>query len=231
MGDITLVEIRDEIKLSMEDRSDAGVSTANLNRWINRVYRIMTHPSVHEFDEMKASHDIVLVQDQWIYPLTETVLGYKNIGIRAMFYYESAAPTFSDIATKLDPRNVRWFSDRQHTNGPPRRYVTGEGENLWIDPVPGSAENGNILRVHLWKQVERLSDDTDTTLLPAYFDEAIVLGSQGMAEFRLGYRDRSRETLALYNGIMNNASQKSEIEAEDWDFKPNMRAEGFMRVS
>lgn len=229
MGDATFSGLQSEVILALDNRDDAAISS--LPGWINRVYRTMTHPSVHEFDELKETHDLVMVANQHQYPLDEATLGYKNIGIRACFYYESATPTFSTVAVKLDPRNVRWYSDRMHSNGPPRRYTTGEEEDIWVDPVPGSPEVGNIVRVHLWKEVPKLVAADDTTLLPAYFDEVLMLGSLGMAEFKLGYRDRSRETLAIYNSMLNNAAHKSEIEADDWDWKPNVRGEGFMRIS
>jgi hypothetical protein len=230
MGTMDGQSFIDDVRMALDNRADAGASNTRLLRWINHAYFHMTYPSVHAFENFRTTYDITLVQDDADYTLVEGTVGYRVLATRSVHHLDAAAPTFSTRRSRLDPRNVRWYDERIHSNGPPRYYVVGEGEQILISPVPGAAEAGEVLRLRLWREADPLLVGT-VTAVPSYFDEVLVLGAQAVSEYRLGYRDRARETLEHYASMLNDPSQKDEIEGEDWGFEAQLQQEPIMGVS
>ena len=58
-----------------------------------------------------------------------------------------------------------------------------------------------------------------------------MLGALAIAEFRLGYRSRSRETLELYTGLINDVRPKEDLEASLWGYRKELLGSSAMRVS
>jgi hypothetical protein len=230
MGTLTGSQFQDELLLALDQRTDAGASPTRLLRWINHAYFHMTYPTIHAFEALRTTYDITLGANDADYALDATTVGYQVLAVHNMFHLEATVPTFSTRRTRLKSRNIRWYDERQHSNGPPRFYVTGQGEQVFVTPVPGAAEAGQILRLRLWREPALLTAGT-TTVVPNYFDEVLLLGAQAVGEYRLGYRDRARETLEHYVAMLNDPKQKDEIEGEDWGLEAQLRGEPIMGVS
>lgn len=232
MGTMTGQDFIDELTLALENRADAAMSSPNVLRWLNHAYWHMTYPTVHAFENFRVTYDHTLVTNQWSYATGSATTGYRVLGVRSVHYIDAtpAAATYSDRPSRLKPRNIRWYDERIHSTGEPRFYVPGEGETLLVTPVPSANQNGNTLRCRLWREATAILVGT-TTEVPSYFDEVLMLGAQAVAEYRLGYRDRARETLEHYTAMLNDPLQKDEIEGEDWGFESQLVGEPHMGVS
>ncbi len=211
MGVVTRAEYRSQIIDSLDNRED--VAETDLNNWINRMYLHMTHPAVQEFVDTQVTTDLALVVGQASYPLTEAVLGFRVLQVRVVTFMDSASPTTTTRRRRLNPMPIEWYDNQTHPAGEPTRYVLGEGQTILFSLTPNAVRTA---RLRLVRQVDILDDDADVTVLPDYFDEALLLGAQALAEFHLGYRDRSNETLQLYNSYLSNATPKGALEIQNW---------------
>jgi len=231
MGTMALSDFRDEIKVRLDSRTDPGVSDARLLRWINMGYAHMTHPSIHEFERVSVKTTIALVANTRSYALTAAVLGHEMISIRSIHYINATTETLTDRRHRLRPRDIRQLDNKQPTSSEPRYYYLNEEQNLLVDPYPSTAETNKLLLVRYWREVAPFAADADVSVLPAYYDELIVLGGLYRAEEVLGYRDRAEETRQNYVNLLNDASEKAEIEATDWDHKSEVRQQPAMTLT
>ena len=69
MGFLTLADFRDELELSLENRTD--LTNIRLNPWINFGYRKLTDPGFYPHPELQTSEDITLVQGTNNYALAD----------------------------------------------------------------------------------------------------------------------------------------------------------------
>jgi hypothetical protein len=223
MGTMTLANIRDEVKLRLQNRSDTGVSDARILQWVNMAYNHMTHPSIHEFEQLSVKNTIALVADTREYALTTATLGHEMIAIRTIHFINATSETLTDRRHRLRPRDIRQLDNKQPTSSEPRYYYLNEGQNLIVDPYPGTAEAGKVLLIRYWREVAPFAQDANVSVLPNYYDEVLVLGALYRAEEVLEYRDRAEETRQNYVNLLNDASEKPEVEADDWDHKTEVR--------
>jgi hypothetical protein len=232
MGTMTLDNFRDELTFKLGNRGDSGMTAARLNRWINHAYAHMTYPSVHPFDELKATFDVTLATETgWEVGDIDldTEAGYVVLALRSVHYIDSSSPTYSDRRRRLTPQNIRWFDERTQSTGEPARYVV-EGGSLLLDPVPSSSVNGNTLRVRCWRERVLLSGDGDTTVLPDYWDRVLMVGSEALAKIDLEYPDRE-EVLQRYMDFLNDPDTQDMLEANDWGFEQAVRGDPIMRMT
>lgn len=231
MGIQTLADFRAQITDSMELRNDASMGDALLTQDINYIYDHMTLPRVHPFEEFKAEFDITLVQDQRIYPIDFATVGHRVRAIRDVFYIATSTPTPAIRRRRLHPLSIREFDERQATTGSgPSRYAR-EGLQLYVDPVAGTAQAGNVLRVRTWRSPAPLSEDTDITAIEdPYFDVVLYYGALAQTQFRLG-DPRHEATRELYQRALNDASPMEEIEADDWDHHAPVRSQPSMHTT
>lgn len=227
MGAMTLADFRNELTLVLGNRSDGVMTPARLNRWINQAYRHLTYPSVHPFDEVKATVDVTLTSGTGQYTI-DTEAGYNVLAVRNMIYFPSSAPTLTTRRHILKQRPIQWFDRRTHASGEPRFYTIEQG-SLYLSPVPGTTENGNVLRVRVWREVAALTG-TDTTVLSDYWDPVLEVGAEARAKMVLKYPDRE-EVLQRYVDLINEAVPQDELEASDWSLEMQVRSEPAMRVS
>ncbi len=225
MGTITLSELRDETKFNLRGRSDAGLTDARLNRWVNAAYFHMCLPNVHPFTEMKATYDITLATGDNDYSISQATVGSKVVGVRSAHHILATGITAIAQKRKLSPRDIRWFDRRTLVTGAPTVYAQ-EGEVLYVHPVPTSAENGQFIRMRYWKEPTALSADGDTTVLASYYDEVLILGAQMFAERGLGYGDRAEATKQNYVALLNEGPLSDDLEADDWDFQVDVGSHG-----
>jgi len=225
MGTLQLSEFRSELRFNLGNRTAAdGTTDTRCNRWINGAYRHMTFPMIHDFRETHATYDLTLVADQSTYNIDATTVGFKFLGVRSVVNY---LETVSDLARKrtLYPRNIRWFDRRTLHSGTPSLYAV-ENEVLHIASVPTSAEAGQTVRVRGWRELARLSADSDVTAVADYFDEVLLLGAQWFAERSLRYMDRAERTKQEYVALLNDAQPSEELEGENWDFQVDVNPHG-----
>jgi hypothetical protein len=230
MGTLQLSEFRTELQLALKNRSDAAVTTARMNRWLNAAYRHMCLPNVHAFREMQATHDITLVASTSSYSISEATVGFKIIGTRGVYNILDVPETPTSRKRKLSPRNIRWFDQRTLSPGSPQVYAV-EGQTILISNVPTAVEAGQIVRLRAWREPAALALDTATTVIASYYDEPLLIGAQWLAERTLGYRELAEATKQNYIGLLNEGPETEQLEAEDWDFQVDVNTSdmrGFM---
>jgi len=209
-----------EINFLLSNRTDTDATNATrIDRWINQAYTYMCHPSVHHFREMQATATITLVSGTNEYDVT-TIGTDTPVALRWVSYIDATADSNLANKRKLKPRGIRWFESRTLTSSRPFLF-TIDGTNLIIAGVPGSNENGKLLRVGYTKEPDLLVT-TATTVINRYYDRPLLKFMQAFAEADLGMRAMSLITLKEAMGLLNNAGEKNELEAEDYGFETEM---------
>ena len=229
MGTMTRAEIQTEVLTNLNNLQD--VSDTDAARWINHAYSHLTHPSVHEFEDLAATYDIVLVSGTASYSLAAATVGYRILAIRSASYFAAASGSITPNTRRrtLDPRAVQWYDSRQHpTMAEPSNYVVGEDQTILISNTPG---NTNTVRLRVFREAESLDETTSVTVLPEYFDEVLVMGAQAFFEYKLGDRDSANETFQMYGNLIANASQKDVLEGQNWGYETQLTATPVMGIS
>jgi hypothetical protein len=225
---MTLSEFRDELTMVLKNRTDAAADTTRLNRWVNQAYSHVSQPEVHRHKQLQVRLDITLVQNQNEYDL-EALAGWEVLGVRDATYYMATAVTPTAIKRDLEPRSLQWFQRRTLASGQPTVYAL-DGDLLIVSGVPSAAEAGQQLRVHYWREPDAMALDTDDTLLATYWDRAVMLGAQWLAEWDLGYRELSLASKQEYVSYINEKSGAHELNAEDTGFEPGVESDAWMEV-
>ncbi len=224
MGTLTLLQFRTELLFDLKNRSDtdsSGVSTARLNLWVNWAYRHVGHPSVHKHRALQHNYTIALVDGTNQYTFNPTAASVNITGVRSVSHILGTTDTPTALRTKLYPRDVRWFEERSISTGPPK-IVAREGNQLWVDPVPGPNQDGQLLKVLGWRQPADLAADGDTTTIEGVWDEVILLGARWRAERDLGYRELAELTKQDFAGMINEYQDFQQLDAEDWGWSPGL---------
>ena len=228
MGTMTRLEVATEVLANLDNRQDVGAAV--IARWINHTYSHMTHPGVHVFEDLNTVYDLVLVSGTAEYSLATAVVGYRVLAVRGATYMDAASGsiTASTRRNRLKPKPVEWYDNRIHPSGEPRHYVVREGQNIYLSLTPN---NTNTVRLRLYKEAASLSADSSVTVLPEYFDEALVTGTQAFAEFKLGMREKASETFGLYNALLNGGMDKQTMEQTAWGIETQLTTVPIMGVS
>lgn len=227
MGSITFTQMFTELGfLLRNNNSTDATDSGRVGRWINDAYTYMCHPSVHMFREMQAvSNATTLATGDNDYSIatlgTDTV-----VAIRFVTYIQ--ATTFTNRATKrkVRPRPIRHFERITLSTGPPVQYAV-DGSIMYINAVPRSNENGHLLRIGYYKEPTVLTG-TDTTVLPRYYDRALLKVSQAFAEEDLGDRAKAMLTMRSATQLLNNAKDEEQLEAEDDGFQVEIEVQSAM---
>ncbi len=216
MGTMALSDFREELNFLLKRRNDVdATNSTRVDRWVNQAYVFLCHPGVHKFREMQDIDNLTLATSDNDYSITTLGSSPANTVVAIRFVTYVAATSFSNTATKrkVNPRSIRQFEQKTLSSGPPVEYAI-DGEVLFINAVPRSTENGHLLRVGYYKEPAVLSEETDATVLPSYYDRPILKVAQAFAEADLQDRDLSLLTLREATGLMNVADE-NEMEAED----------------
>ena len=224
MGLMTLAQFRSELVFDLKNRADTGptgVSTERQNLWVNWAYRHVGHPSIHKHRALQVNFTLTLVSGDNQYAFNPSPTAETIVGVRSVSYIQAASDTPSAFKTKLLPRDVRWLEQRSLTTGPPK-IVARQGNELWLDPVPGANQAGHLLKVHAWKLPNSLAVDADTTVLESQWDEVVLLGARWRAERDLGYRDLAELTKQDFAGLINEYQEFDQLDAEDWGWAPGI---------
>lgn len=229
MGTMTRLEILTEVKENLDNRED--VTDTQGNRWINHVYSHLTHPSIHEFEDLAVTYDITLVSGTASYSLAAATVGFRILMVRAVSYLSAASGSITTDTRRrlLVPKPIQWYDQRQHpSTTEPSNYVLGEGQTILISNTP---VNTNTVRLRVFQEAASLSADNSTTVLPEYFDEVLVSGSLAFFEYKLGMRDRANESFQIYNSLIANAAPKDLLEIQSWGTTTQLVGEPHMGTS
>lgn len=213
MGSMTLADFTGEINFLLKRRNDVdSTSSTRVERWINQAYTYLCHPSVHMFREMQAIDTITLATSDNDYSIT-TLNSNTVVAIRFVTYIQSTSYTAGVTKRKVNPRSINQFEQKTLASGSPFEYAI-DGETIFINGIPTSTQNGQLLRIGYYKEPTILSSDTDTTVLPSYYDRPILKVAQAFAEADLQDRDLALLTLREATGLMN-IKDENELEAMD----------------
>ena len=214
MGTLTYNELNTELGFLLGNRTDTDSTNATrLSMWLHQAYTYITHPSVHKFREVQAIDSITLVTGDNEYDIGAITSGVTTVAIRWVVYVEASSNTPGTDRQKLDPVNIRWLERRRIPSGRPIKYAI-DNTNIYIYALPRTTENGNILRIGLYREPAVISG-TDTTVINSYFDRPLLKFAQAFAESDLGDRAKSLVILKEATGLLNNAAEETEMEAED----------------
>jgi len=222
MGTMTKDEMQDEVLFALGNRKDVGATNSTrLGRWIDHAHAFITHPSVHKFKEAQAIASITLVAGTDEYGLTVANVGADVISVRWVTHVLATTYTNTAQKRKLNPRDIRWFENKTLTTGQPINYVV-EGTVLRIAQIPRSIENGQLLRVGIWRAIPNITAGSGVSILPTFFDRPIWKTALGFALQDLGDRTLAMAEFREAQILMNNAVAEEELEAEDWGFQSDI---------
>lgn len=227
MGTMTLTDFRSELLFDLKNRSDTtnpgGLTTLRQNLFINSAYLHVTHPSVFRHRELQYTATIPLVATQSNYTFSPDSSAVTIVAIRSVSHLVPA--TFRLV--KLLPKDQQWFMARSPQNGAPREYFT-EGNEINLNPIPGTNEAGDVLVLSTWRQPALLSGALDTTTLSSRFDEIVLLAARWRAELHLGYRDLAEATKIDFVSLLNEYKSHEDLHGEDWDWQSDVISESVM---
>jgi len=235
MGSMFLEGIRAEVRLDLKNRSDTGfegLSDARLNLYINAAYAHVAHPSVHRHRAMLYTFTISLVNgtNQYTFHPTPEVAPVQIVALRSVTHLESTTLTATARRTKLRPKDPQWFDKRTITSGGVPRTCAVEGNVLVIEPVPGAAQNGQLLFLRAYREPSFLVDGQQTALQVPW-DEVILLGAVWRAQLHFGYRQLAEATKLDYAALINEYRAQDDFQGEDWDWMVDVRTESTMEVA
>ena len=194
MGDAQLVDLRDDLWLSLEHHTDADPSVAanktRMHRWINQAYRHLALPTTFRHPELHTTQTITLVTGTQSYAITAT-----NWAIDHIRY------NFRNINLK---RVSKEAMDRLiWTNTGPPSLWSRWGNVVYLNRTPSSSENAQTLTAFCWLVPTLLAGDSDVTAVRPIFDEPLVEYAAALAWRRLGDIPRSDSHRETYAALIN----------------------------
>ena len=207
MGDMTFVQLQDELKFTLGNRNDitatGGADPDRLKRWLNWTYRYMCLPGVRRHREVESQFDITLATTVAAYNIDGTAGFHMVDKPRHVTYYDTTG-AITDLTTRrqVRPRNLQALQRRGPGSGPPSFYDIRSGD-IVFDPVPTSAETGRKVRVFCWKQPAALVNNGDLTILSAYYDLVLVTGAKWQAQFAMDYLEQAELTKQVFMSLLN----------------------------
>lgn len=230
MGTMTLEGFRAELLFDLRNRTDTsvpgGFSVDRQDLFLNAAYLHITHPSVFRHREMQFSYTLPLVAGTNTYTFHPTPGGVAITAIRYVTHVQAATDTPTAQHTKLFPRDEQWLQERTISSGAPRDYAV-RGDQLFLSPVPGAGEAGEVLVVGAWREPTLLVAGA-VTVLSARWDEIILLAARWRAELHLGYRDLAEATKLDWVSLTNEYQDFERLHGEDWDWVSEVRTESAM---
>ena len=224
MGDMTYAEMKVELTFLLRNRTDPDATdSSRIGRWFDQAYGYMVHPSVHKFREMQSIGTVTLASgtnEYDISTITDTSSVVRTpLALRWVTYIDATSYTPTATKRKLLPKGMRWFERRTLSTGRPFNY-TIDGNSLFVSGVPGSSEASKLLRIGFYREPAGLGvSNIGRTELPTYFDRPLLKFAQAFAEADLGDRAKALITLKEAAGLINNAQEETEMEAEDEGFQ------------
>lgn len=235
IGLLTLEQFRSELLFDLRNRSDTttaeGLSETRQNLFINSAYLHLCHPSVFKHRELQTQGAITLVTGVNLYTFSPIPTSATFVtAIRYMTHLDSTTNVATAQKTKMLPKDEQWFMARTlTTGGPPRDYAV-RGNQVMISPVPTVNENAQLLVYGVIQEPALMTAGT-TTILPAHFDEILLLAARWRAELHLGYRDLAETTKLDFVGLLNEYKDHEQLHGEDWDWQSDLVSQQIMETA
>ncbi len=217
MGTMTSTDMLSELAYYLEGRT---ISAARRRRWINQAYRMISFPSVHKHWELEAKILVPMVADTFEYTLA-TSAGYVTreiLGVRGARYVHATTDDHTVRHTQLGARSIGYFNAKTLT-------VTGSGpseygvfrKTLLVSPAPSSAIAGNLVVLEVWEEPALLTgvDDSETTVLLDWWDEAILLGAKWIGEAALGFGEAAEASKQTFMSYIQVTPERETIGSDD----------------
>ena len=229
MGVMTLPDMRTELQeLHLKNRSDVtGVTDTRLDRWINWAYDHVSHPSVFQHPQLRDTYEFSLATGTNEYGISPAATSFQiTVTISVTYYYDTTISP-NTRRRKLRPRDIRWFDDRTINTGPPSIYAIDDDETLFISPVPTSVENGNQVRIRLYKEPTYMTG-TAATVLTRYWDEVILQGAKWRALRDMEYLGEAEVAKQEYAAMINEVAERRRMDAEDYGWRVDVVSQSVM---
>lgn len=205
MGLLQRSELRGELRTSLGERTD--LTDPQLDRWLNQGLSLISQPEVRRHYELEEVFTIPLVSGSNSYAIGKGVaplsLAFNILGFKELVFYDSTTLVNTARRQRVKPRSLHWFTGRSlfpsRTGGP--RFYVRRGDNLLFDNITPAGDAGKLVEVTVSREPTPFALDTDVSPLLDYFDHAIVMAAQYIAELRLGYRELAvgtRQELQVY---------------------------------
>jgi hypothetical protein len=237
MGEMTRQQFENQLIEDLKNRADTIVGDTRIFRWIDYAYNHVSHPKVFRHRQLLANHNVTLATGINEYSISAATVGFQINAIIDVHHIAAIAYAATATKRKLYPKDGRWFDQRTMSATIPTAYAVGApgdvvtGEVLKISGVPRADENGQIVIVRCWREPAILAADGTTTVLPRAWDEVISLGAKWRAERDLGYKAAAELTLQDYAALINDVSNREQIEGEDWGWEVDVVMEPIMETS
>ena len=232
MGAVTAAKFITENNFLIGNRKDPGATnTTRTAKWLREAYTYMCHPSVHLFREMQAIDNTTAL----LTGINEYNVGTIGVGaainvvaLRWVTHIQATSYTPTAKKRKLRPRGIRSFEQRTLSTGQPTLY-TLDGNSIFISGVPTSNENGQLLRIGFFREPAAIAGGS-VTVLNTYYDRPLQKFMQAFAEADLGNRAKAFVILREAMGLLNNAEEETELEAEEEGWQVEFTVQSAMGI-
>jgi len=225
VGVLTGTQFLSEARFDLKNRPDtasSGLTDTRLMLMLNAAYRHLAHPSVFRHRELEFTYTITLVNGVNAYAFTPTG-GVNIVSLRSVTHIDATVLTPTATRNKLLPVGPQWFDERTITSSSRPTTYAVEGNNLIIEPIPGSNENSELLFVRAIREPADLTSGT-ATVIGANWDEILILATRWRAELHLGYRDLAEATKLDFSALINEYEEFDKLHTEEeWDWQTQFR--------
>jgi hypothetical protein len=158
-------------------------------------------------------HSTTLATDDNEYPIIE-LNSATVVAIRFVSHIQATSYSATADRRRLKPRGIRWLEGRSNRAGRPVHYII-DGSTMYLYGVPSAAENGQLLRIGYYREPTGFVNDNNKTILGTYYDRPLMKFIEAFAEADLGMKAKAIVTLKEASGLLNNAVDENELEAEE----------------
>lgn len=164
MGLLTLVEFREELSAIFAPKA---VGNRRLDRWINLAYNDVC--GENEFENLMEIRQFTTAEGFPDYDLPPRFLGYKTI----------QNTTSGKRLIKMDKNDISLVKQDEDNWASPTHWARRKNKLILL-PVPDDGEDGNGYEIEETYMIEPspLEKNTAKTVLPAQWDQVILLKAQ-----------------------------------------------------
>jgi len=210
----TRSEMVTRLRRMLDGRTDLADSV--LEGWIDQAYTHVCQPEVRRHRELETVYDFALTTATSEYDVSKSTVGFEILDLDDVTYYD--ATTISNTANKrsVDPVELRDLNRRTlstYTGGPTE--FAWEQDKIFINYLPSSSDNGNMVRMDVYREPAPLTTGTDVTVLGVYWDRALTLAARWFAQEELYGVEASFGSMQMYVGYVNEKADITQYGARD----------------
>lgn len=204
MGDMTLAEMRNELRYNIDNRESVDIANTTLDRWINWAYRHVSSPKVYRHPALQSTQNITLAANDRDYALNSDVEAIHSVYNQNEGY-------------SLRREDIRWINERPVNYGGRPGVYARWNNTLFFHNGPSTSDAGKIIVVRYWAFPARLTTDNAITVLYPIWDEIIVMRAVWSAWRSLNRPDHAEIAKQDFSQMVNEVGQILSIEGEDWN--------------